>query len=115
MTIQQYRVKVYAYDVKAIFNGLESPAVSLLTSDTHAKDFALGKVIQDASGKFQEITTAGKTGAVLPKFSTAFGATTNDGGVVWTVRATPTTRAGAMLKAGQLPVAPSNLLIVTRS
>jgi len=106
--------KVYSYAVKAVFNGAESPAIELLTSDTHAKAFALGKVIQDASGHFQEVSTPGTTGATLPKFATAFGATTKDGSVVWTVKSSGATPV-ALLKSGQVPATPSNLMIVARS
>jgi hypothetical protein len=106
--------KVYFYEVKAAFNGAESTATSLSTSDTHAKAFALGKIIQDASGHFHEATTAGTTGTTLPKFSTAMGSTTKDGTVVWTVKSSGATPV-ALLKSGQAPAAPSNLLIVARS
>jgi hypothetical protein len=106
--------KVYNYAVKAVFNGAESPATSLSTADTHAKQFALGKIIQDASGRFHEATTAGTTGATLPKFATSVGATTKDGSVVWTVKSSGASPV-SLLKSGQSPAAPSNLLIVARS
>jgi len=106
--------KVYNYEVKAVFNGVESQAISLSSSDTHAKAFALGKIIQDATGHFHEATVAGTTGATLPKFATALGSTTKDGSVVWTVKSSGATPI-ALLKSGQSPAAPSNLLIVARS
>lgn len=106
--------KVYSYEVKAVFKGVESTGTSLSTSDTHAKAFLIGKVIQDASGHFQEATTGGTTGAILPKFATSVGSTTKDGSVVWTVRSSGTVPV-AMLKAGQAPAAPSNVLVVARS
>jgi hypothetical protein len=47
--------------------------------------FATGNLIVDANGNIQRCTTAGTSGSAVPTWATALGATTSDGGAVWTL------------------------------
>lgn len=59
--------------------GTANPAWAATTA------FAAGTLIVDANGNIQRCSTAGTSGSAAPTWATALGATTSDGGAVWTL------------------------------
>jgi len=61
-------------------------AIGSSTSSWHGNYFySFAGVIIDSNGHVQQVTTAGKSGASAPAWSTTLGGTTTDGTVVWTL------------------------------
>ncbi|MGA8059978.1 MAG: hypothetical protein WB999_17160 [Candidatus Binataceae bacterium] len=73
--------------------GTANPAWAALTA------WVAGNLIVDANGNIQRCTTAGTSGSAALTWATALGATTSDGGVVWTLVALHTAPAPMLAHA----------------
>jgi len=51
-----------------------------------SSDYAVGDIIVDSNGNIAQCTTAGTSGAAAPAWATALDGTTDDAGVIWTLR-----------------------------
>lgn len=94
MTVQE--VGLFANGMTATMPaalGTINPAWAVSTAWT------VGSLIVDANGNIQRCTTADTSGSAAPMWATALGATTTDGGVVWTLVALHTAPAPMLAHA----------------